>query len=1177
MRRLKKITLICAVGLLVIMVGLYLYVFILGGLERIVNKQVASLVRPENKLQVSVGNIKGNIFSGITLERVEAFYVDSTHRYCLARVPRLTAAYSLSNIWNKNYILDYLHIDSACVMLARDTSGNWLLPDFSSGGTSERPRFVPALTVGELRLNSVSLSLIDPADTLAFDNITLAASIKTEDDTYGASIDRFEFTSNEERIVLDAAEGQLTYSNGNVVFQGVTVVSADTRVKLNGSVGFGREPRGDIEFAVDNLDLEDITSYIGPRLRGVLDLNGAVSFDGKTIRGKVDMGGTFMLADFRNLHAEFRFAEALLYLDTLYGSILSDCAIDGKGEIDFSEPAKKYRLNADIKNFNLKNLVHRGFPSNLSGRIALEGQSFRTHSMLLKVHTDFYESSFHEYPIQKGTGDLVITADSMFFLDGFTVDYYENVFTATGRIDYSGSIDLDVAAQLGNLDRYRGKLFIDKPGGRGYARARLSGLTADPDLTGYFESDSVWIYGLYSDSMYATFDLRRFLTGRRGNVEATCYSGAAWEIPYDSAYTRLLVDSNLIGIDTVAFCAEYSKVCAQGILDVEAYPKELRLDTLTVTVFDQEFKNHEEAYVEIDSAGFDFKQVTIGNNGARLSLLGKIGYDESMNARLSVDHVPAGPWIGLFRPDWSVDGIVSCEASLRGTFMKPEFDLTGFVDSLMYRNLILGHVGTNVNYSNRLLTIDSLNVRSDSGQYQASGALYADVAFTTDSLERFPDLPMNIRITARDRRFDLVSLVMPSVEQLDGDFVADVTLTGTPFDPHLEGGAHIKNARLKYFDLEQLLYSDSAAVSMEDNRIVVQEIEIHTRDRKASAYVEGEIVVKTFDSLYYDLDVSLPREFPFAYELDDIKGVVEGDVHIEGDTPPLVTGDLTLISTRYEVNFAEADEGSPVMAALSGENTWDLNIIIDILSNYWIKNDDIDAELSGQVNLIRDKGQYRFIGEMEILRGKGFLFDKTFQLEPGSRVIFEGNETLNPRLDVKGYTRVTVATPAVVDEERTYDQINACVHITGTLETPEINPCEDSDVQNREELLLLIVANQYTSEKGSASTSVERRVTGLISSQVSQIGTRQLGQLGVETFEIDPYDEGGIDLAKTRVTLGFYTPVANLYVYGRSALSGQTGQEVGFEYRFAKNVIFQGRRDEEELYRLLLKLHWEFE
>ena len=63
-----------------------------------------------------------------------------------------------------------------------------------------------------------------------------------------------------------------------------------------------------------------------------------------------------------------------------------------------------------------------------------------------------------------------------------------------------------------------------------------------------------------------------------------------------------------------------------------------------------------------------------------------------------------------------------------------------------------------------------------------------------------------------------------------------------------------------------------------------------------------------------------------------------------------------MVAMRYAVNFAEPNEGSPIMMALSTEGSWGLNLNTDILSNYWVKNDDIDAQFSGFINIIREDG-----------------------------------------------------------------------------------------------------------------------------------------------------------------------------------------------------------------------------
>ena len=1177
----KKILLYGAAVTLVIMLGLYFYLFHLGGLERFINDRLSATLEKRYNLDVTIGNVDGSLWSGIQLRNISVFYADSANYYRLAQVEHLSTAYSISNLWNKKYLLEFLTLDSVDVELRRDSTGGWLLPDFSNGERADSAT-APVFAVADLTVSNANISLVKGEDTTGLHNVNLEVGIRGDENTYSLELKRLEFESSDQRYQLDAADGKLTYYDRRLVFQDVSLVAADTRVKLSGNVLLGKPIIGQVDFAADNVNLTEATRLIKPHLKGLLDLNGSISFVGGEFEGSVDMGGDFYFADLQNLFIDFRYGDRFLHLDTVYGSLLRGCSIDGRGEIDFTSPTQTYNLSADVNNFNLSNLIKGTFESNLSGRLELEGASFKKKQMVLRVHTDLYESSFDEYPLQEAVGNLVITTDSMFFGDSFRVAYFENDFLVDGRINFHDDMNLNIIADLKNLDRYRGKLFIDQPGGRGYAVATMTGKTRDPDLKGVFVSDSVWIYGLYCDSLYSTVNIQRFFTGKKGSVEIDYYRGAAWSLPYDTGYASLTIDSNLVYIDTAFLNNRYFYATTRGVLDYGGYPYHTVLDTLSLGLFNQTFANRQSIIFDTDTLGLGFKRAAIASSEALLSATGRTNFDETLDLSVSMNQVDIVPWVKLFDAELNIAGILSCEASLGGSLLEPAITLTGAVDSLMYRDLLLGDLSTSIFYDKQLLDIDSLVVLSHPGEYYARGYVPIDLAFTTRDIDRLPQKPVDIRVSISDNRFDLVSLVLPSVEQLDGDFHSNFRLSGTADDPHLEGQAYLKNGRLKYFDLAHPIYTDSAGIRMEDNSVIIDGIEAYTthggtRDGKRKfMYLDGELTVLSLDELYYDMDISLPKEFPFSYELDDITGKVEGDVHVEGTTPPLVTGDLTLLSTRYLVRFAEPDEGSPIMQALTSENSWDLDINIDILSNYWIKNEDIDAEFSGEMNIIREDGKYRFIGEMEILRGRGYLFDKTFRLDPGGLVTFEGGERFNPRLDLIGYTKVLgVAQPAFAENDIS-EQLELGVHITGTLDTVEINPVEGSAF-SREDIIPLIVANYYSSDTGSTTGQLEGRLSGLISTQMSQIGTRQLNQLGVgvETFEIEPLYGNESDPLKARITVGFYT-TPNLYVYGRSQLSGQSGQEVGFEYRFNKAFLVEGRRDEVELYHLGLKLHWEF-
>ena len=1174
MRRWLKLLLIFVVLVVVIGVASYVYLFQMHGLEDIVAGQLSSMISKTWPLRITVGHISGDYFESVVLEDVSVRHRDSTDSE-LFTAKRITLEYKLSNLINRSYLFRYVWLDSAHLMLTADSSGRILLPKAQTQTTSTGSK-TPDVTIDKLLLAQCAVTITRPRDTLELFNIFWDGALKVEDGTLATDIRQASLSSNRKALQLSSLAGKITYADGRVTTQDLTINEKDGRIKVSGMYDL-RARAGQLTFNADDADLKAISSAFGVNLSGTVDAYGNLNLTDNKVSGHVALGGRFLMADLENLAVDFRYDKGRLYLDTINGIALGSCTLNGHAEFNLGVKPEQYSASLDIANFNLKHLLPNTFTSDLTGHLDLSGSSFKNDSLRLRIATTLNESSFDDYPIQTGSGTMIITTRDISFPDSFFVSYFENEFAVSGTVQYSGEMDLAVRAQLANLDRYRGKLFLDQPGGRGYGEATITGPSKDPHLDGYFVSDSVWLYGMYADSCDVSFHVQRFLSAQRGSVEARFFSGTLWDVAYDTAYTVLGLDSDIVHIDTAFAIGPDMRAVGSGELQHLVYPQHLAIDTLELALLKQTLYNRGKIEIAIDSAGFDFQKAAIISGPTMLMALGRIDYDESMRLAVSANDIPVDNWLRLFRQDIPADGRASFRSDISGNFRNPVFTLDARLDSLTYDSLVLGDVNISGRYGQQVFTLDSLLLESHPGHYFASGMLNVEIDFTSDSLIMPLDQPLDISISAEDTRFDLVTLLLPNVEDLQGHFRADFRLFGTPDNPHLEGTATLDSARLKYFDLTNIILADSASVRMKDNQIIIDRIDAYVENPKAAtgrsyAYIDGAITVKSLSVMNYDVDIDISKGFPVKYDLDDIDGIVEGWLHIEGDTPPTVSGDLTVTSARYLVNFASEEEGSPLMMLLSGDKSWDLNINVDVLSNYWIKNDDIDAEFSGQLNIIRDSGNYRFIGEMEILRGRGFLFDKTFQIDPGSRVIYNDIDTLNPTLDITAYTKI-VGVSQYPDSSN--EQIELGLHITGTLENPEFNTVGDGF--SRSDILPLLVANYAASDSNQAGamTKIEQRMTGLVSSQVSQLGTRQLSRLGVETFEIDPSYGGKLDPLRSKVTLGFYTS-PNLYIYGRSQLSQKLGQEVGFEYRFNKSFMLEGLKDEEDLYHLNLKLKWEF-
>jgi autotransporter translocation and assembly factor TamB len=1085
----------------------------------------------------------------------------------------LSLQYSLSNILSSKYEFGLVELDSLILEIRRDSTGKMLLPPLKTGGgESESPL---AVAVERLTIRQSRAAMYGVDDSTVVEELNFDGALNIDAGTVAGEIEQLAFNMPAKDFELTSASGKVTYSNDRVVFQDFVLSSGGKRARLSGSMSL-KELSGQLEIAVDQLDLSELQELGAPRVNGVLDLNGRIRFDSLSLTGSVNIAGRIAFASLENLQADFTLADKRLTFDSLYGFILNDCAIDGSGWIDFSGKPEMYGLAADIRNFNLIEIAPNSFQSDLNGLIELEGSSFKGDELRLTVHTELYESEFDGYPMHVSVGDMIITSDSLIFSAPFIVRHHENTFTASGALAYSDGIEMDIIADLPRLDRYRGSFFIDDPGGRGEARASLSGKTSDPNLFGEFVSDSAWIYGIYSQQCSVHVDIDRFLTRRQGVTFVSLGTGEFYGSPYDSMAVHLTLDSHVVFVDSLETFSSTLLGYAVGSYDYGLYPAQVRVDTLSLDMFGQLVYNYGKLLVTVDSNGYSLESMSLLHGQGQMTAAGTVGTDESIDLDIVIDSLLVEPWARLLQYEMPVNGFASGEMLLRGSFANPSFIIDGRIDSLQYSDVPIGEMTVASVYEDRLISIDSLVITSDARRYHLSGFANADLSLSADSIYRIPDLPIDLQLSAHDTRFQILTNFLPSLEDLQGELNADIHLTGTPYEPHLEGDGYLRVDSLKYFDLAETIHADSVHIRMEDNRFVLDNAVAYVKPEKGRfkgekryATVTGHVEFQSIEKLIYDLEVSIARDHPFTYELEDIKGTVkQGRLSIKGQSPPTVSGEIVLSRMDYQVPFATTTEGSPVLAALTQGTTWDLDIEIDIPSEYWVRNEDIDAEFEGEIHLVRDAGRYSFSGQMKVVRGKGYLVDKTFQLEPGGQVVFDGSEGLNPRLNLTATSRIP---GRPVEGEESAEPINLCVQVTGTLDVPLIDPCPDSEFGS-EDILSLIALNSYGDQQFGVSGVMGERFSQFLGNIVSRTVTRQLG---VETFQIDPAYEGQFDIAGTRVTLG-KSLSRNLYAYLRTSVGFSANSEVGFEYRIIRELLLQGRRTEDEEYALNLKVHWEF-
>ncbi len=1122
-------------------------------------------------LEVIIGEIDGSFFDGFILKDILVRYRHDADTVTLAYIAQAGINYNASNLWHKRWIIDSLYLTNPEFYLKKGQTGGggWLLPQIKT--ESERTPAMPSWEVKHLSVTSGQMQLVFKKDSLVWSDINFVAEVGAEEGTITLAIDSLRSHASDPRLQINRASIRATKYKDKLILQDVYIETDSSRAEFS----ILREDRDGLwleaEIKQAQINLPDIVSFFGLNLPGKIDLSGTVYHKFGKIGGDLFLQGEFKNRMLDSLNTRFHFARGVLFIDSVSGKIFDGCAVDGFGSLDFKSQPKLYRLNAQIAGFNLFNLVENSFQSDLSGYLTLEGRGFKDENMIIDIDVALDESYFDRFHFHKGTGQMAITKKGMHFFPGFQIIYHDNRFVAEGSLEYHGDLEITGRADLNDLSNFRHQTFIDLPAGRAQAQYLFTGPVNDPDLSGHLDSDSIWFYDFYSSEFKADFSINSFIRSKRGDISISSGPGVAWSFPFDNVNSEMKIDSNLLFIDSLLFDNNFSFGRANGQLDYELYPRQFILENLNFNLTGREFASAGDQLILIDSSGFLLDYIDIRTSLGKMSFQGRANYDETVDLIWDIGNISIAPWIELINDSLEIDGWLFSQGEITGHLNDPDMKLNVRLDSLRYRGLNLGDMLGYFTYEDSTLYIDSSSLKSPEGLYEAVGEFPINLAIDS-GVQRFDGRQQEINVIAHDRRLDLAAFVLESVEYITGDFSAEFELTGQPLRPHINGVSSLKNGTIKLIDLNDKLVNIDVDLEMSDRLITLNNAtaDVPNKIKKIPGTVtaSGTILINDINNYRFAINLKC-LDMPMNYEMGDFTGMADATLMVDGATPPMVSGTIKMQSAEYRENFAE-ETGFNLLTALQADQSWNLDLMVECPSNVWVKNDDINAEFFGNINILRQAGQYNFLGTLEVIRGKYDMIAKTFKFTPGGTITYNNIEDPNPELNMIMTTRMRSYNRFSDFEHESNYSYELELLITGTLDNPIITGTGDTPISTE-----AILPTLWTGGTGDSASSNDQFTSGLgtiVAGQLTRLGTRSLG---VETFEIDPSYGSGFDAAGTRLTIGAYT-LPNLYVFGSSFFDVARGQEVGAEYRVGRHSVFEGRRDESNLYHFSFKFHWEY-
>jgi autotransporter translocation and assembly factor TamB len=406
----------------------------------------------------------------------------------------------------------------------------------------------------------------------------------------------------------------------------------------------------------------------------------------------------------------------------------------------------------------------------------------------------------------------------------------------------------------------------------------------------------------------------------------------------------------------------------------------------------------------------------------------------------------------------------------------------------------------------------------------------------------------------------VASLALPEVESLFGTASGTITVAGTLDDPRFAGQVSLTDGDLKTWSLREHFSPARFVVSLKDSIATLQDVRLRVRGEPNDIVAGGRLIFHGLTEVEYDL-TARGTDIPLSYEYADCTGRFDLDVTVRGLVIPLVGGRLLVREAYYRDPLEATDSLALVAEQVEPDTTsWNVNLDVEIPNNAWVKNDDVNAELSGDLRVIRTRGQWNYLGSLEPVRGSYYLFGRKFRNLRGS-IVFDDVHEVDPELDLEADVNLPISDSSGGAQGGVLAYHEVTVRLQGRLSEPEIIPPASLGESN-------FIRALYPLDDAK---SAAQGASGFLTGEIERAGTRLLG---VETLEIRPSETGRYDWGDARLRIGTYL-LPDVYVYGGSSIDPSEGTEYGFEYRLKNWLRLQGHRSYDNLYQFDLNLKWE--
>lgn len=472
-----------------------------------------------------------------------------------------------------------------------------------------------------------------------------------------------------------------------------------------------------------------------------------------------------------------------------------------------------------------------------------------------------------------------------------------------------------------------------------------------------------------------------------------------------------------------------------------------------------------------------------------------------------------------------------------------------------------------LHYEDGLALMDAAIINSLGDSLVLKGKTPLNITFSDSLTMQWPGT-MDMRLTTANSRLSGFFLEMPGFQQPKAVLNLDLSMEGSTESPLVKGWVAVTDGLLP-LPAYGINYEDIKLKASIDGRdIRIDTLSVH--------HLNGSLLAKgvmLLDSLgiggsISSADITMVADQFYITRHRDFDIQVDADVFFnDKEGLPSFGGNLRVLRSNFnlpvlmkmseteatlndpllvqalkeqqEHDVAEIDEDIPeaapevkkrdLMKLLTGK----LNV--ELPRNTWIRSPDMQMELYGNLDVVKNSDIFELFGSAGIHRGYYTLYGKRFAIKEGE-LTFSGGEEFNPLINLKA---------AYTFRDKNKNKKILTLIIGGSLNDPDIAfELDGSSIPEADAMAYLLFGQpfdelSYSNQAGVSNAIPSRLLTGLISSQLSKsIGSA----LRLDMIEIDTGDSW----QNTGFMVGKYI-TNNLFVTYQHRLGDDSNESVSPE------------------------------